>query len=58
MSWELVAQVVLIMFMATVFITLLMAIASAMQDAKVKRNIKLWEAGLTPKGWRSKKDEQ
>lgn len=57
MSWELVAQVVLIMFMATVFITLLMAIASAMSDAKVKRQIKLHEAGLVPKGWR-KKNEQ
>lgn len=57
MSWELVAQVVLVMFMATVFITLLMAIGSAMSDAKVKRQIKLWEAGLVPKGWRQKIDK-
>ena len=55
MSWETVAQVVLIMFMASVFLTLLMAVFTVVQDAKVKRNIKLYEAGLMPKGWRAPK---
>jgi hypothetical protein len=55
MSWETVAQVVLIMFMASVFLSLLMAVFTAMQDARARRNIKLYEAGLMPKGWRAPK---
>jgi hypothetical protein len=54
MSWETVAQVVLIMFMATVFLVFLMSVFSAIQNAKAKRDIELWQAGLVPKGWKVK----
>ena len=46
MTWELVAQITIIMFMATVFIVLIMAIASAIADGRAKREIMLREAGI------------
>jgi hypothetical protein len=51
MTWETTAMIILIMFMATVFITLLSAVFSAAANAKAKRNIELYKAGLMPKGW-------
>lgn len=52
MTWELVAQIVILMVATVILSALMMAIVSANRDAKVKRDIQLYEAGLMPKGWK------
>ncbi len=51
MSWELVAQIAVIAFIASVFVVLMVLLTTAYQDGKNKRDIATYKAGLLPKGW-------
>lgn len=51
MTWDIVAMIAVVAFVAAVLSIVVALLVSVIMDAKTKRDVRLWEAGLVPKGW-------